>query len=354
MASKHHASSIVKYLGPSAELPVADLPTLRDVLKQCQLLRERRVGPNSKYELPNMASNVLPLILSVWNRANANLVKLPIRVTDKSLTNRIQAKWTLLSKIAAKKGKVTPKERQTFESSLDKLFNILVCSCSFVNCVEAKCQDENCPSVHLNCSCPRESKIPKLDLAFMKDQQEKTGTKGRFQMAQGDSAETARQLKATKRKEIEEKATAEKEAKRKKEQEELQERMEEELHDRLAEEMMENEKANLNEEDMTEIHVDPTFHNERVERQIRSDTHSQNRTRLPKTAQSALRYDVSSRAAAAIATSTLIDYGIITADNTSQIVSTTKIKKEIERCMEEMEKLRLKVEKSITCILHDG
>ena len=111
MASKkHHASTVVNYLGPSAELPLADLPTLRDVLKQCQLLRERHLG---NYEVATMASDVLPLIIAVWHRANAKLVDPPIRTTDKALKKRIVDKWTILTKIAGKSGKVTPREKHS-------------------------------------------------------------------------------------------------------------------------------------------------------------------------------------------------------------------------------------------------
>ena len=101
-AKKHHASNIVQFLGPSAELPPADLPTLRDVLKQCQLLRERHVGTTNNYELSDMASDTLPLLKAVWNRANAKLIQPQVCVCDKALKDRIKAKWTLLSKIAGK------------------------------------------------------------------------------------------------------------------------------------------------------------------------------------------------------------------------------------------------------------
>ena len=86
---KHHGNAIVKYLGPSAELPIADLPTLRDVFKQCQLLRERHVGPTSSYKLETMAADVVPLILNIWRRANAKLVEIPIRNTEFALEIRI-------------------------------------------------------------------------------------------------------------------------------------------------------------------------------------------------------------------------------------------------------------------------
>ena len=60
-----------------------------------------------------------------------------IRVSDKKLKDKIQKKWTTLMKIMGKKGEVTPREKESFTSDLDKLFNILVCSCNFVVCANA-------------------------------------------------------------------------------------------------------------------------------------------------------------------------------------------------------------------------
>ena len=92
-AKKHHCSVVVNFLGPSAKLLTADLPTLRDILKQCQLLLECRVGPRNIYNVSDMASDVLPLILSVWNRANAKLVQRPIRLSDEVLIEKIKQKY---------------------------------------------------------------------------------------------------------------------------------------------------------------------------------------------------------------------------------------------------------------------
>ena len=151
-----------------------------------------------------MASKVIPLLLNVWKRANAKFVEIPIRLNDFALERRIVSKWTILQKIAGKNGKVPPRERQLFPQELDKLFNILTCNCDFVDCASVKCDLTDCPSPHINCKCPRESKIPKLDLLFIKDQRAKIGTKGDMQMALGDQKETKRQIVALKRKAKEE------------------------------------------------------------------------------------------------------------------------------------------------------
>ena len=113
-AKKHHGCAVVNFLGPFAELPIAKLPTFRDILKQCQLLRERYVGSRNIYYVNDMASDVLPLILDVWNRANAKLVQCPIRLSNEALVENIKRKWTTLTNIAGKKTKVPQRERGVF------------------------------------------------------------------------------------------------------------------------------------------------------------------------------------------------------------------------------------------------
>ena len=67
MASeKHHRSPIVKYLSASAELPTADLLTLRDALKKYKLLHEHFFGPANIHSLSHvMVSDVLTLVLDI-------------------------------------------------------------------------------------------------------------------------------------------------------------------------------------------------------------------------------------------------------------------------------------------------
>ena len=135
-AKKHHGSTIVNFLYPSAELPTADFPTLQGILKQCQLLRERSVGSRNIYNVNNMVSDVLPLILNVWNRANTKLVQRPICLSDEVLIEKIKRKWTTLTNIVGKNAKVPKRERAVFLADVDKLYNILVCGCSFASCDE--------------------------------------------------------------------------------------------------------------------------------------------------------------------------------------------------------------------------
>ena len=60
--------------------------------------------------------------------------------------------------------------------------------------------------------------------------------------------------------------------------------------------------------------------------------------------------ECSYRIAAAVATATLIDYKIISADDTSQIISNDKIQREIDRQVE----LEIDENQPIVCIFFDG
>ena len=355
-AKKHHGSAIVTYLGPSSPLPLADLPTLRDILKQCQLLREQYTGENIRnYSVAQMSSDVLPLILGVYERAHADFVQIPIRFSDGVIMERIQRRWTTLSNIANKRVKVNAREKESFVGSLDCLFNILRCECDFVTCADAKqkCLEENCQKVHINCTCPITSKIPKLELEFIRDQRSKSGSKGKLQMGLGDAKETSRIAKATKRKELELARKEKKNEKKRKEEEDLEERARREEEERKEEEKEESYHSK-GEASMPEMDVDASYSNERVERAVRSKNHTQNRTPLPTLAQSITRGNVSVREAAIIATSTLIDYNIITPTDRSQIITPDKIQREVTKYRESVADLVVEEQSPIKCILFDG
>ena len=81
------------------------------------------------------------------------------------------------------KQKVSPKIKANFEMKMDKLFDILSCACTFTTCDDAKCKSKDkCDGIHIIRNCPKEKKIPKLELQYTKDQREKVGTKGNNQL----------------------------------------------------------------------------------------------------------------------------------------------------------------------------
>ena len=194
-SKRHHKSAIAAYLGNSAPLPVSDLPTSRDILKQCMLLREQNPKDEAAFTVPQMATEAASLAIPVWHRANANLALPPVCVEKPLLARRLEWKWKLLASIVSKR-KVHRRTKAKFEAELDRVFDILTCQCPFLSCVESKCNEPDCETPHIRCTCPLASKIPHLELAFIRDQRQKVGTKGGMHIGKLDKEETARQTKA--------------------------------------------------------------------------------------------------------------------------------------------------------------
>ena len=89
-------------------------------------------------------------------------------------------------------------------ANLDQLFDIVSCQCPILLCSEFSCSDSCNAKVHINCSCPKENRIPELEVEFLNDQRRKSGSKGKLMIAGRDKVETARQQKLLLRKQKEE------------------------------------------------------------------------------------------------------------------------------------------------------
>ena len=127
-SKRHHKSAIAAYLGNSAPLPVSDLPTSRDLLKQCLLLREQNPKDEAAFTVPQMATEAASLAIPVWHRANAKLALPPVCVEKPLLARRLEWKWKLLASIVSKR-KVHRRTKAKFEAELDRVFDILTCQC---------------------------------------------------------------------------------------------------------------------------------------------------------------------------------------------------------------------------------
>ena len=193
-------------------------------------------------------------------------------------------------------------------SFLDKLFNISILLCSEVMC------PTNCKlKVHIQCKCPKEFRIPELELEFIHDQRCKVGVKGKMMMGLMDAVETARQEKALQREMLDKKRREERESK------------EEELFARHRELEKEQEQL-LQEWEDTLPELPPTTSSY-------SWTNLQNRDHFPRTVMAAMRGGVSQRTLANILSSYAVDLGLATKDDPSLLVDQAKVSREQEREM---------------------
>ena len=143
-----------------------------------------------------------------------------------------QREWER-AKLAAR-NKLNKVQKAELESKLGKLLDPPMCLCQPIQ----KCSDVGClgPKKELPClvgglltfSCPKENKIPKLELLFVKSQRAKVGERGGMQIASVDVKEDLRQRKEAARKESVISIAAKTNEKEKTKAAELAERVEEE------------------------------------------------------------------------------------------------------------------------------
>ena len=208
--TRQSMTNMTKYLGTGKELLVSELPTLRDILRFGILLKEQHDGSPIGFQVKEIAKHMVPAILAQWTKANA-LFKPPVIVSAKTISDKVIDSWNLASEISWKRVKKDKEEK--FNQKLDKLFDILTCKCVIVSCLENGCLPGCTQEAHITCTCPKDMKIPVKDIAFIKGQREKVGSKGPHQMATKDIPEHNRQVRAMERKKKEEEAMAKKEEK---------------------------------------------------------------------------------------------------------------------------------------------
>ncbi|KAG7164361.1 hypothetical protein Hamer_G003538, partial [Homarus americanus] len=109
---------------------------------------------------------IVPL-LHQWTKANA-LFKPPVINQCRTIELKLTKLWHKAVETSLGKGNLARKNE--FLHTLDTLFDILTCKCSIQLCSESNCSHsgkrEN--NSHIDCGCPREKKIPVLELEFIK------------------------------------------------------------------------------------------------------------------------------------------------------------------------------------------
>ncbi|KAG7164077.1 hypothetical protein Hamer_G030356, partial [Homarus americanus] len=115
--------------------------------------------------------------LHQWTKANA-LFKPPVINQCRTIELKLTKLWHKAVETSLGKGNLARKNE--FLHTLDTLFDILTCKCSIQLCSESNCSHsgkrEN--NSHIDCGCPREKKIPVLELEFIKTQRTKAEGQG--------------------------------------------------------------------------------------------------------------------------------------------------------------------------------
>ena len=358
------ASPMSDYLGRGKEMSPTELPTSRDILRYCLLLRETLPEFKTNQSIRVMMDKVLEEIRARWKRANFKFQP-PVTATDRSILDRLSALWEKCSKIS--RNKSNAKEKNKFEDSLDRLFDITKCRCPLLacenelsKCTGCHCEDPSCkgcpknqydlPPCHILCSCPSEQQLPVLELSFIKAQREKVGEKSSVMIAQVDikesnhqAAEIKKKIEKQRRKDIREKEDLERQRKLVEEEEQKEKDAAERAYDFYAEEAF----CDLSDKD-DEDNYTPEY------RPIRDS--NRNMMKISNIAMASIRCGVPANAAAAIVNATLLDFGIISKNDTSNVVDGKKVQRAKDALHKELqEKADMDyMERDIKCILFDG
>ncbi|KAG7159696.1 hypothetical protein Hamer_G032198, partial [Homarus americanus] len=142
---------------------------------------------------------IVPL-LHQWTKANA-LFKPPVINQCRTIELKLTKLWHKAVETSLGKGNLARKNE--FLHTLDTLFDILTYKCSIQLCSESNCSHsgkrEN--NSHIDCGCPREKKIPVLELEFIKAQRTKAEGQGSMQIGSIDYSETKKQIANAKKRE---------------------------------------------------------------------------------------------------------------------------------------------------------
>ena len=204
-------------------------------------------GRSTSYTLSEQLDDMTAVVENQWKKANVDFTP-PVVISTQSLKERLQTAWKTGQEIAQRK---TNKAKvKMFDEKLDKLVDITKCKCTIKTCAEFDCQ--GCQlGAHITCTCPREVKLPKLDLLFLKAQRDKVGEKGSMMIGDTvDKVEQRRKERQIARQEVEERRV---EKRKEKEAEQIQ--AEAELREQFEEATLCEEVA-VEEEQVFEDQVD--------------------------------------------------------------------------------------------------
>ena len=291
------------FSGPLSELPLTELPTRIQVAQYFLFMKESKYA-NNKDVIPELAQT----IIHRWNRAG---------IPKQSLKN-VKTKLSRLMEEgsrSSKQGKDTEKTRK-FEDSLNSLFDIAGCQCEDMS----------------KCTCDKEMKVPQRERDFLTDQR----STRLMQIAGVDKKVTAMMARKTSRQE------------RMAEREEGEKRRKLEAEHTVSSASVidsDREDSHSGDKCVVDEWSDVTLQEENIT--------DMNVMPIPTVALEADRYGVSNRAAAAICTVTLIDYGIVTADDRTNIVDHHKVWRARQKGRQGLKESSV-VDEEINALFFDG
>lgn len=327
-------------VGSSRQLPTSELPTARDLIRYGLYLRETSEEDKRNYTNDKLVSDMMNGVLVQWSIANPKFIE-PVINSNTRIKAKLKTLWEEANKVSL--GRAKQQEKDKFMEKLDKLVDLLTCKCIIRSCAETQCNSACVSSVHIFCDCRRDTKIPFIELAFIKGQREKVGSVGPHQIGSVDFQECRRQDMQKRRLEKIVEATEKK--KRKSEKKTVEE-----------EDVMQKYMLEVEQEEKAEELLDECCKEDSNKTCATRKTAKYNTGDISNIALASLRHHTGLRETAEIATAAWIDAGVINKDDTSLVIDHNKVKRAQEKIMK---KINVQLDEehqlnSINCIFFDG
>ena len=215
-------SKLSELVGPGKEFLLSEAPTLRAVIQRGILIKEHLLlehGTAKKdIHVKPIVDLLVPLIFAQWQKSNARFAP-PVTIREDSVGKRVERLWGVLEEVV--RGRSTKAKKEKVMEQLDKLLDITACPHKIQMCNEpgSGCTDvRKCKQkAHITCDCPKEKKVPVIELEWLHAQRIKKGEKSSMMIMAQDVKESGKQKRAEKRELVQMEAA---QKKRKKEEEE--------------------------------------------------------------------------------------------------------------------------------------
>ena len=235
-------SKLSSFVGQGKEFLHSEVPTLRAVIQRGILIKEDLLlehgAAKTDIHVKQIVDQLVPLIFAQWQRSNVKFVP-PVTIREDSVGKKVERLWGAVEEVV--RGRSTKAKKEKLEEQLDKLLDVIACPHKIQLCNEpgSGCKDvKGCrPRAHISCDCPKEKKVPVIELEWLHAQRTKIGEKSSMMIALDDKKETKKQRRAEKR------ALVEMEAAEKKRVKQVED-------ERLLLQLRENIEVELEEEDV--------------------------------------------------------------------------------------------------------
>jgi len=299
-------------VGPGRELHVAELPTVRDLIRYGLYLRESSDKDRRNYTTDELIADITTGLLAQWSKASPKFCE-PVMNSHVRIRSKLKAVWEQATKVSSGRAKLD--EKQRFMDKLDRMLDILTCKCDIKNCANAGCKSACASGVHVACKCSREKKIPMIELAFVKGQREKADGVGSHQIGAIDHTETRKQ-ELQKEKQMKRIAVKEK-------QREKGERLAAEEKELMARSVLESEQEEVSGGDDSSDKEEGYGCSSSITTRKRTKYNTEDISHI---AMASLRHHTGLRETAEIATAAWIDAGLITESDTGLVIDHNKVK----------------------------